>query len=325
MARREGAPYMERAPDTLTPGRNGLGKDRVSEIQRTRMLAAMTETVAERGVSNTTVAHVVARSHVSRRTFYEMFSDGEGCFLAAFDDGIARASRHVLEAYDPSARWAGRIRSALTGLLSFFDAERGMGRLLVVESLAAGPGGLERRRRVLGQIIDRIDEGRSEAKSSTAPPPLTAEGVVGAVFSVVHARLLAQPTVLLAGLVNELMGIIVLPYLGTAATSRELARPLPKSQAPVHRASNDPLRELEMRLTYRTVRVLNAVAAQPGASNRQMADEAGISDQGQISKLLARLERLGLIRNTRAGSGRGEPNAWALTERGFELHGAIHA
>jgi hypothetical protein len=85
------------------------------------------------------------------------------------------------------------------------------------------------------------------------------------------------------------------------------------------------LRELEMRLTYRTIRVLAAVAELGGRgchpSNRAVADAAGISDQGQISKLLARLQGLGLIES--AGTTRGGPNAWALTKKGGELHGAI--
>ena len=80
----------------------------------------------------------------------------------------------------------------------------------------------------------------------------------------------------------------------------------------------DPLRDLEMRLTYRTVRALLAIAEDPGASNRQVADAAGVTDQGQISKLLARLGHLGLIEN-RAGREPGEPNAWILTERGQEI------
>jgi hypothetical protein len=78
-----------------------------------------------------------------------------------------------------------------------------------------------------------------------------------------------------------------------------------------------------MRLTYRTVRVLMAVAAQPGGSNRQVADESGIGDQGQISKLLARLHGLGLIENTGAGSVRGAPNSWVLTAKGWDVQGAL--
>ncbi len=82
-------------------------------------------------------------------------------------------------------------------------------------------------------------------------------------------------------------------------------------------ATGDPLRELDMRLTYRTVRVLLAIDAIGGRgsppSNRQVATAAGISDQGQISKLLARLQPLGLIGNTGGDHAKGEPNAWSLT------------
>jgi chromosome segregation and condensation protein ScpB len=80
-----------------------------------------------------------------------------------------------------------------------------------------------------------------------------------------------------------------------------------------------------MRLTYRTVRVLIAVAANPGASNRRIAEAAGVADQGQISKLLTRLEHLGLIENVGEGSARGEPNAWNLTAKGAEVEHAIGA
>jgi AcrR family transcriptional regulator len=297
----------------------------VIEIQRARLLAAMAQVSSERGAANVTVAHVVERAGVSRRTFYELFSDREDCFLAAFDDGIARASRYVLDSYDPDARWAERIRTALTGLLTFLDVERGTGQLLVVGSLGAGTSALERRRRVLAQIITVIDEGRKETKAGHELPSLTAEGVVGGVMSVLHSRLLEERPGPLVVFTGALMSMIVLPYLGPAAASKELARPVPKTPASPHRAEGNPLGRLEMRLTYRTVRVLLAVAASPGGSNRAVADLAGISDQGQISKLLSRLERLGLVSNTGLGPGRGAPNAWTLTKQGEEVRGALAA
>jgi DNA-binding MarR family transcriptional regulator len=117
--------------------------------------------------------------------------------------------------------------------------------------------------------------------------------------------------------------MVVLPYLGAAASRRELAQPVPKAPNGGRRVAADPLRDLEMRLTYRTVRVLLAIGAHPGASNRQVADSSGIRDQGQISKLLARLEHLGLIRNAGDAHAKGEPNAWTLTERGGEVREAI--
>ena len=84
-----------------------------------------------------------------------------------------------------------------------------------------------------------------------------------------------------------------------------------------------------MRLTYRTARVLESVCELPGASNRAIAERAGIQDPGQVSKLLSRLRRLGLLANSREGHAKGEPNAWTLTRKGervlqgIQMHTAI--
>lgn len=305
----------------LTPSRNGLGSDRVIEIQRARILAAMCGVCVERGVGNVTVAHVVERAGVSRRTFYEIFDDREDCFVAALEETIARASRCVFDAYDPGAGWAERIRSALAALLSFLDAEPDWSRLLIVGSLGAGTHALERRRYLLAQMIAVVDEGRAQAKKGEELPPLTAEGIVGGVLSVLHTRLQDPENRSLIELTSPLMGMIVLPYLGATAARKELAKPMPSGL--VHETGGSPLVGLEMRLTYRTVRVLMAIAAHPGSSNRLVADAAGVGDQGQMSKLLARLQGLGLIENSGAGPARGEPNAWTLTTKGWRMQGAI--
>jgi hypothetical protein len=70
-------------------------------------------------------------------------------------------------------------------------------------------------------------------------------------------------------------------------------------------------------------KVTPADKADPGSSNRAVADRSGITDRGQISKLLARLLTLGLVENTGGGPACGGPNAWTLTSRGWEVHGAI--
>jgi AcrR family transcriptional regulator/DNA-binding MarR family transcriptional regulator len=348
-----GAQAGEQAQTTPDPGRQ------LAEIQRARIVAAMVAVASEQGVGHATVARVVARSGVSRRTFYEQFEDREACFLAAFDLAVDRAAAVVIPAYEAPGPWRAKMRSALTALLEFFTREPGMARLLVVESLGAGPRALSRRRNVLVQIFSTIDLGRTEVKTGEGPPPLTAEGLAGGVLSLIHARLLARapqgaprlcpsgcdgglsgedspvhvpvgvPERGLTALLNPLMAMIVLPYLGPAAARRELALPVPPSPNGSPRAAGDPLRDLEMRLTYRTVRVLLAIGilGEQGfhPSNRQVADAAGIRDQGQVSKLLARLSQLGLIDNAGDPSAKGEPNRWTLTERGSEVREVLSA
>jgi hypothetical protein len=211
-----------------------------------------------------------------------------------------------------------------------------LGRVLVVDALKAGPLVLEQRARLVGELIGVVDQGRGLVRGGRRVAPLTGEGVVGAVLAVVHARLLAGAGARggaggggrggsLVELLNPLMAMIVQPYLGAAAAERELARPVVRERRVRPRAVSDPLDGLEMRLTYRTLRVLAAIAGAPGASNRAVAMSAEVADQGQISKLLARLEGLGLIRNTGVGHLKGEPNAWELTDRGLEVQRALGA
>jgi AcrR family transcriptional regulator len=330
MVTRGRAPSEGAAPDELSATPNGLGSSlnglggvRVSEIQRARMLAGLVEVVGEHGAANVTVAHVVACSGVSRRTFYEMFVDREDCFLAAFDDAVRRIAAVVVPAYGESSRWRERIRAGLIALLGFLEYERGVGRLVIVDALGAGPVALERRRRVLAQVITAVEEGRGEVKRGDGPPPVTGEGIVGGVLAVLHSRLLEGPEASLLELTGPLMSMIVLPYLGGPAARKELQRTVPERRVGRPVGSADPLRDLEMRLTYRTVRVLMAVAEHPGSSNRQVGLYAGMQDQGQTSKLLSRLHRLALIENTGVGPSKGSPNAWTLTPKGAEVQQAI--
>jgi AcrR family transcriptional regulator/DNA-binding MarR family transcriptional regulator len=310
----------------LRPGPNGLPRGQVTEIQRSRMLTAAVQAVAEVGYARMTVAQVIGRAKVSRKTFYDVFLDREDCFLAAFEQAVAQARALVVESYTLESGWREGVRAGLARLLMFMDAEPNLAKLCVVETLGAGPRVLDSRAKVLDELAQVIDRGRSVRTATHEPPDVTAEGVIGAVFAVLHTRLLESGQEPLSNLLAPLMSMIVLPYLGSRAASRELARPAPKprkaTRLPVRPRSRDPLEGLDMRLTYRTVRVLVGIGAHPGASNRKIAKDSGIADQGQISKLLTRLQRLDLVENRGDGQRKGASNAWHLTERGAEVERA---
>jgi AcrR family transcriptional regulator/DNA-binding MarR family transcriptional regulator len=304
----------------------------LSEAQRSRMLSSAVAVVSEYGYGQMTVARVADGARVSRRTFYDLFDDREDCFLAAFDDVVARACGLALAAYGGEQGWRGQVRAGLAALLGFLEEEPGLGSLLVVDALKAGPRVQQRRAEVLARLAGLLQREGSRAGTGRELPPLTGEGVVGAVLGVIHTRLQAKHPGRMIELLNPLMAMIVLPFLGRAVAQKELGHPVPKltgtpgtatrakgrgsSTTPGRRS---PLEGLPMRVTYRTLRVLTAISEQPGASNREVAAHADVADQGQISKLLARLERVGLIENTGEGQPSGEPNAWRLTPRGKEL------
>jgi AcrR family transcriptional regulator/DNA-binding MarR family transcriptional regulator len=306
----------------LRSQRNGDGPTQLAELQRRRILVAMARITCQDGLRSVTIAQILHSAKVGRRKFYELFDDREDCLLAVFNEAVSTAEQRVAGCADDAASWAERLRGALHALLEFFDEEPELARVCVVHAMAGARPVLTRRREVLFDLAHLVDGGRAVRRSTTELPALTAEGVVGAVFSLIYDRLMAPEQTRLTDLLNPLMAIVVLPYLGAAGAERELSRPPQSSRrlTPKRpRKARDPLQGLQMRLTYRTMCVLAAVLHTPGANNREIAEAAGIKDQGQISKLLARLEGLGLLLNGGPGQVEGGANAWTLTARGAAL------
>jgi AcrR family transcriptional regulator len=315
-------------------GRRHLGSSRVSrrarvqaetvvELQRLRLVKAAVAVAAEHGYGETSVTAVIARAGVSRKTFYELFDGRDDCFLAALEEIFAQMAGVAGPVYEEQGRWSERLRAALLALLELLECERDLGAFALSYLVGSGPSSPALRALVLRRLQRAVDEGRSQVRPSHEPSPLAAELVVGGVLAIVHARLHSSPQHL-GALVNPLMWMIVLPYLGPTAAGKELTRPAPKRAAgSATPRGSDPLRDLGMRVTYRTGRVLAVIAEEPGCSNAEIGAQVEVKDQGQISKLLARLARLGLIVNTGLGQARGAANAWHLTARGHEVDSAI--
>jgi DNA-binding MarR family transcriptional regulator len=252
--------------------------------------------------------------------------------LAVLDEVVGRVEHELAAANLDGLPWRERVRTGLWTILCFLDREPVLARVCVAQALRGGPRVLVRREEILARLAKALDAGR-KGENARACPPLTAEGLVGAVFSIVYARLTRADRKPLADLFGELMEMLVLPYLGPAVARREQGRSAPS--VPVSattawhtegiRIEQDPLRDVPMRLTYRTARVLETIAERPGVSNRVVGELAGVPDQGQISKLLARLERLGLTANTGDGHSKGESNAWSLTALGERVTAHLSA
>jgi AcrR family transcriptional regulator/DNA-binding MarR family transcriptional regulator len=305
----------------------------VSEIQRSRLLAAAVGVVDQFGYSDTTVTHITNRARISRRTFYELFENREDCLAAMFEHALELIATELAAAELDDLPWRERVRGGLWTILSFFDREPTLARVCVVQTLRGDQRVLERRAGILARLASAIEEGCGARARGRDVPPLTAEGLVGAAHAIVYARLLKRQHEPLTALLGNLMGMIVLPYLGPEAARREQARLVPvpavtasdtaDAMGETAQAERDPLEGIRMRVTYRTALVLQRIAERPGISNREVAEQAGISDQGQMSKLLSRLERLGLAVNTGAGHTKGVPNAWALTPTGRQVAHSI--
>ena len=98
----------------------------------------------------------------------------------------------------------------------------------------------------------------------------------------------------------------------------EAAHPKPSTQTPSAELNGDPVDVVSVRVTARTVQVLEAIATNPGSNNRMVAEFAGITDPGQISKLLTRLQHARLIVNLPCEGTNRPSNAWYRTDSGAQ-------
>ena len=262
---------------------------------------------------------MVTRAGVSERAFYEVFDSVEDCYWAAFQEGLERLSRTVVGAAGGKGSWLDRLRAGLVAFLGFLDDDLGWARLLILETpVHDGAVALGCHQRVLGVLTGLMDDGAPHAIGEFLPDPmLTSEFAIGGVVSVIRQHMLSGNGGPLVELAPHLMSFVVRPYFGQAAAMAELAgKPSPHDQASSRPSELSQAAALPIRVTHRTTLVLRAIAQTPYSSNRGIADAAGLNDEGQASKLLARLERQGVIENVGIGAARGEPNAWLLTSSG---------
>jgi AcrR family transcriptional regulator len=165
----------------LPRGPHKLSRDEVVESQRLRLLTAMTEAVADKGYANTVVADVVARSGVSRATFYQLFRDKEHCFEAAYEmsaELVAQVMEAGLAEADgtgagtgPPGGGAGPLERLERILAFYIDSVAGapaLARVFLVEVYAAGPRAIAQRRASLDRFVDIVAAAYDEGDTGDA-------------------------------------------------------------------------------------------------------------------------------------------------------------
>jgi DNA-binding MarR family transcriptional regulator/AcrR family transcriptional regulator len=293
------------------------------ELQRARKLITAAEAVRKFPFEGMSDAGVNGHAGVSRQAFDDHLEGREACLLAAFDQTLTLASGRASAAYDAQEGWVDRVRAGLLALLEFFDEEPALARYCVVHSAQAGETVLVRRAEVLDRLARVLDDERAPARGY--PPPLTAQAVASGVLGVMHGRLSKRDAGVLVELAGPLMSFIVLPFLGVDAARRELRRPVDVTPAPVrHGVALEVLQVPGGRLNHSAVSVLRVIAAEPGLNSSEVALRASLKkDPGQVSRLLSRLARLGLIQSTRNPRSTPAAKAWRLTARGQEIEAAV--
>ena len=258
----------------------------------------------------------ITRRASVRSTFYGLFADREECLSAVLEDPLAALAAELATAALEGLPWRERVRGGLGTILAFFDREPALARVCVVQTLRGGP-------RVLGAASDPRRPGCRRRRGSCSAPAARVHAVDRGgpggrrvrdrVRAAVEARVQAAHRVGWgtdgddrAALSRAGRGPPRADALGSrlcaASGCRGGTRRAP-GRRPVRRLGRSPhVSHCEGARGRRHL---------PRASNRKVGGYAGVADPGQISKLLARLERAALVCNTGEGHAKGSPTLGA--------------
>lgn len=162
-----------------------MRREVVVASQRARLLAAMADAVAQKGYAATTVADVVGRAGISRKTFYEHFTGKLDCFLAGYDAAVEGLLANLQAAWEGPGSFAERERAAVETYLHAFAASPAFARTILIETPAAGPAALERRAAVHARVAAQLRI--AYAERSDVPAEAFA-AAVGAIHELVYER-----------------------------------------------------------------------------------------------------------------------------------------
>lgn len=113
-------------------------------------MAAVADVVAEKGYTGATIGEIAARAGVSRRTFYEHFTDKEDCYLAAYDVMVETLfSRMQAELEERQGEdWRALAARVLNAYMTTLTDEPAVTRAFLLEVQAAGVKARRRRTEV---------------------------------------------------------------------------------------------------------------------------------------------------------------------------------
>lgn len=195
---------------------------RASEEQRERLLDALVRAAGERGYANTTAEQVARYAGLPAAALEAHFSTLDHCLVAAYDRFFERLSAEVEETCEAAPSWPEQVRLAVRAALEYFAEAPGIARLFAVEALAVGPAALDRHLAVIDRVAALLRTGREHFPRAAAYPESMERTLVAGVLLLVSGHLLTQEVEMLGTLEEEVVELVLTPYVGQAE-AKELA------------------------------------------------------------------------------------------------------
>jgi AcrR family transcriptional regulator len=173
---------------------------------------AIAELSAERSYEATSIADIVRRAGVARKTLYDNFDGKEEVFLTALDSAIGEALNRTEAACEAAgADWRQRIESGLGALLTCVAEQPASARMCMIEALSATPSSSARYDHAVQQFVELL---RGSTPAETSLPATIEETLVGGVAWILNQQIRRGEAEKAMDLLPELSEFVLSPYQG---------------------------------------------------------------------------------------------------------------
>ena len=180
------------------------------EDERARVLRSALELASLEGYGNLTPMRIADEAGVSIDTFFDMFDDMEGCFLAAIEQLSEDVRKTVSDPGLTSSEWPAAVRRSLERMMRYFAARPAYTQTIATGVFAMGQRAVDLVAQLAGEVAARLTAG--------APgPPLTGlahEGIEGAIWHTIYSQTTDGGTGALPELSDYLAYVVLAPFLG---------------------------------------------------------------------------------------------------------------
>jgi AcrR family transcriptional regulator len=200
-----------RPPDGLVPPAPP------AESSRERILAAVSELVAEKGYQSTTITEIANRASVSLTTFYELFPGKESAFLATMDAGRRRAIAAVLPVYRAAGDWPHAIAGGLHAFFALLSIDTALSRLGAIGAYESGHGGMESLDSAIAGAQTLLEPG---FELHPATPPIAAEAIGTSIYALMSRQIRRRGPEHLYEVAPTAAFIALAPFVGSDEAAR---------------------------------------------------------------------------------------------------------
>lgn len=152
---------------------------------RQRLLDGLADALQTQPFADITIADIVAKARVSKRTFYEQFASKEACLLALGERLCDQTLALIAANYRFDEDWITQLRNVTHAYLSSLESQTAVMRAMYIELMTIGAEGLALRRRMgerFGQfLIMQVEAFRAVEPNKRPLTPTMATAVIGGI------------------------------------------------------------------------------------------------------------------------------------------------